>query len=100
MLLAGHETSGSSLTWCLFRLSKPENQSIQSRLRDELLSVNNAQPSLEELDALPYLDAVVREILRLDAVIGGTSRCSAREAVIPVSEPYLDRDGVLRTDIQ
>ena len=55
---------------------------------------------MEELNALPYLDAVLRELLRLDAVVDATTRCSGKDAVIPLSEPFLDRDGILRTEIQ
>lgn len=63
-LLAGHETSSTTLTWILAYLSKmPE---VQKKLRDEVreakakaTEAGRADLSLEELTTLPYLDAVV-----------------------------------------
>ncbi|KAG8908284.1 hypothetical protein FRB99_007817 [Tulasnella sp. 403] len=100
MILAGHETSSTSLTWMLHALSKPENIRIQDKLRAELLAVDNERPSMDELNALPYLDAVIRETLRLDAVVESTARVAEKDNVIPVSEPFVDCHGVLRDEIR
>lgn len=66
-LAAGHETTSSSLAWTLYALA--QNPLIQSRLRDELRSIEvpclDGEEGVRKLDervqALPYLDAVVRE---------------------------------------
>ncbi|MFI9637306.1 cytochrome P450 [Nocardia sp. NPDC051929] len=62
MLVAGHETTATSLVWALFRLHRaPE---ALARLRRELDDAGReAGPA--ELAALPYLDAVCQETLRL-----------------------------------
>lgn len=64
MLLAGHETSSTTLTWLLYRLSSEPQ--MQARLRAEVREARRAaiekgreEPSMDELEALPYLDAVV-----------------------------------------
>jgi cytochrome P450 len=64
MLLAGHETSGTSLTWLLWRLS--QNPKVQDRLRAEVRAARRAaiqagrdEISSDELEGLEYLDAVV-----------------------------------------
>ncbi|OJA11551.1 hypothetical protein AZE42_10452 [Rhizopogon vesiculosus] len=63
LLLAGYETTSISLTWALIELSKYPN--VQTRLREELL-VFGSDPTYDQLKAnLPYLDAVVHEVLRL-----------------------------------
>ncbi|KAF8131021.1 cytochrome P450 [Boletus edulis] len=67
-LVAGHETTrdlnavqSTATTWALFAMTNtPETQ---MKLREELLSVDTETPSMDELMALPYLDAVVRETL-------------------------------------
>jgi len=99
MLLAGHETTSTSLTWLLYDLAKPENHHIQAKLREELLLVTADEPTMEELGALPYLDAVVRENLRKNTVVDSSIRCAAEDTVIPVSQPYVDRNGVERHEI-
>ncbi|KAE8154531.1 cytochrome P450, partial [Aspergillus avenaceus] len=77
-LVAGHETSGITFTYMMWELS--QHPGLQAELRRELLTVTPALkslstpddngelpslPSPSALDALPLLDAVLRETLRL-----------------------------------
>ncbi|KAG8933006.1 hypothetical protein FRC00_013747 [Tulasnella sp. 408] len=99
MLIAGHETTSTTLTWLLYDLAHPKNQRVQAKLREELRSVTSNRPTADELNALPYLDAVVREALRLNSALDTTARCAGKDASIPVSKPYIDKNGVERTEI-
>lgn len=58
-LVAGSETTGTVLSWTLWRLAS--NQKIQDRLRAELQTLDMEQPELEQLNSLPYLENVVLE---------------------------------------
>jgi hypothetical protein len=49
----------TAVTWALFALT--QNPTAQKRLREELLSISTDCPTMDELNALPYLDCVVRE---------------------------------------
>lgn len=69
-MLAGYETSSTALTWTLHLLS--ENPVVQDKLREELLAVADDEPSMETLNGLEYLDAVVRESLRVCAPVAGS----------------------------
>ncbi|KAG9045759.1 hypothetical protein FS837_005680, partial [Tulasnella sp. UAMH 9824] len=100
MLVAGHETTSTSLSWLLYDLAHPKYQPIQSKLREELLSVETDRPSMEEINALPYLDAVVRETLRRNSVLDTTVRIATQDDVIPLAKPFVDRQGVERTEIR
>ncbi|KIO34085.1 hypothetical protein M407DRAFT_16998 [Tulasnella calospora MUT 4182] len=100
MLVAGHETTSTSLSWLLYDLAHPKYQSIQSKLREELLSVETDRPSMEEINALPYLDAVVRETLRKNSVLDTTARIATKDDVIPLAKPFVDRRGVERKEIR
>ena len=99
-LVAGHETSSTQTTWTLFALASPRYHNIQSKLREELFSVETDTPSLDQLNELPYLDAVVRESLRLYPAVTSTIRVAARDDVIPVSKPFVDRKGKIQTSIR
>ncbi|RDI48277.1 cytochrome P450 [Nocardia mexicana] len=61
LLVAGHETTATSLVWALFRLHR--NPPALRRLRAELHDAGDLRP--DETARLPYLDAVCQETLRL-----------------------------------
>ncbi|EPE04950.1 cytochrome p450 [Ophiostoma piceae UAMH 11346] len=76
-ILAGQETTGLGLTSLAWKLSLHQN--AQDALREELLQLKKQTqqggddteffPTAKELDALPVLQAVIMETLRLDAPI-------------------------------
>jgi cytochrome P450 len=68
MLMAGHETTGTALAWAFERIfSVPE---VEDRLRAELAAVvGSASLSAAHLSRLEYLDATVRESLRLRPIM-------------------------------
>ena len=55
---------------------------------------------MDDLNAFPYLDAVVRETLRVHGAVHATARYAAQEDVIPLSKPFVDKNGVLRSEIR
>jgi cytochrome P450 len=63
MLLAGHETTALTITYALYSLAK--QPACEARVRAELDSLGGAPPVSSDLERMPYLDAVVRETLRL-----------------------------------
>lgn len=61
---AGHETSTNALAWTLFLLA--EHPAVANELAAELASVLHGDaPTVEQLGKLPYLDAVVKESMRV-----------------------------------
>ena len=65
ILFAAHETTSGALAQVFEILSQFPD--IQETLRQEIIKATTAHPNLtyDELSALPYLDAVCREVLRL-----------------------------------
>ncbi|KAG2741072.1 cytochrome P450 [Suillus brevipes Sb2] len=97
LLLAGYETTSVSLTWTLIELSR--HLDVQTRLREELLGFG-ADPTHDQLKAnLPYLDAVVHEILRLHPPVGEFTRLAVADDVIPLSEPVRTESGEMTDSI-
>ncbi|KAJ7702686.1 cytochrome P450 [Mycena rosella] len=82
------DTKPLAATWALFALA--ENVEIQTRLRNELLTVDNENPSMDDLNALPYLDCVVRETMRAHAPVVATFRTAMRDDVIPLETPITE----------
>ncbi|KAJ7042055.1 cytochrome P450 [Mycena alexandri] len=97
-LVAGHETTSTGTTWALFALT--QNIAAQTRLRNELLTVSTDNPTMDELNALPYLDCVVRETLRLHAPVPSTIRVATQDDIVPLAQPFTDRTGTLRETIK
>jgi cytochrome P450 len=55
---------------------------------------------MDELNALPYLDAIVGEVMRLHPPVPCTMRVAMKDDVLPLSKPVMDRRGVLRDSIR
>ena len=93
-LLAGIDTTADTLMFLVWALSRPQNLHIQERLIEEVRSipqdlVEDGVPNLDVIDKLPYLDAVIRETLRLYAPLPASeprstnSPCSIDGYTIP-----------------
>jgi cytochrome P450 len=85
------------MTWALYALS--QNQSSQNKLREELMTVSTDNPTMEELNALPYLENVVREALRVHTPLVSVRRQALVDDVLPLSIPYTDLNGVIHESI-
>ncbi|KAJ7171840.1 cytochrome P450 [Mycena crocata] len=108
-LFAGSDSTALTITWCLHLLSQyPE---IQNRLRAEIISAptptdskrnstssvssTSSMMQVDTIEALPFLDAVVRETLRVIPPVHGTVRVATADDLIPVSHPVTLRNGMV-----
>lgn len=96
-LVAGHETTSNATAWCLYALAGAPD--VQARLREELLAWPTDNPTMDELNELPYLDMVVRETMRLHAPVAATIRVAAKDEVVPLGKPYTDRHGQVHDSV-
>lgn len=95
----------TAAAWILYALALAPN--VQSRLRSEILEApiprcpgdddvhtgSLSEKVFDTLNHLPFLDAVVRETLRLHAPIPSTMRVAVQDDVIPLDTPYIGLDG-------
>ncbi len=80
-LLAGHETTATSLAFALFLLAKHPEQ--RRRAREEVDAVlAGREPTAADLEALPYLTRVLKEAMRLYPAASQMGRRSVAESVI------------------
>ena len=76
VILAGFGTTALSLSWAFFWLF--HNPSALNKLRDEVGSLGQ-KPDAEALIELPYLEAVVKESLRINPVVNLTPALIKKE---------------------
>ena len=64
LFLAGHETTAITLSWTWYLLG--QNPGVEARLHKELRgALGGRRPEVADLARLPYLHAVIKEVLRL-----------------------------------
>jgi cytochrome P450 len=80
-LVAGHETTATALCWAFERLlSSPR---VLDRLLEEIEgAANGSLPAPEDIARLPYLDATIKEVLRLRPVVPVVGRVVKRPETI------------------
>ncbi|KAJ7851014.1 cytochrome P450 [Mycena olivaceomarginata] len=95
-LVAGHETTSTAASWALYAIA--ENPEVQTRLRNELLAVDNDNPTMEDLNAL----SVPRLCRARDAARAFPRhrqlrlvRMATRDDVIPLETPLIKGQRIL-----
>ncbi|KAF8548042.1 cytochrome P450 [Imleria badia] len=68
---------------------------IQTKLRNELLEHGSDATYDQLVNGLPYLDAVVHEILRIHPPVREATRVAAEDDIIPLSEAVRTKSGQL-----
>ncbi|RCH83429.1 cytochrome P450-dit2 [Rhizopus stolonifer] len=82
---AGHDTTAAGMSFAIGQLAR--HQEIQKKAREEVVSVLGDHvediPSIESIKKMPYLDAIVKETLRLNSPITKTlPRIAARDVAV------------------
>ncbi|EMD37290.1 hypothetical protein CERSUDRAFT_113940 [Gelatoporia subvermispora B] len=103
-LLAGHETTASSMTWLLWELSKhPEWQDKLREeigcIRDRVTTRGDSDFSVADYDAMANVIAAMKESLRFHGIVHMLVRVAEREDVIPLSQPIVSTTGELISEI-
>lgn len=87
-VLAGKDTTGDATSWLMHLLH--ENPRVENKLRAELLAripklamEESYVPSMEELDAIAYLEATIRESLRLKPPAPCVTQHCTQDTVFP-----------------
>jgi len=86
------------MSWALYALS--QNKDAQTKLREEIYNISTDNPTMDDLNGLPYMDAVVRETLRLYPALGSIQREAGKDDCIPLSKPLTDTKGIDHNEIR
>jgi Cytochrome P450 len=87
-----------AMSWALYALS--QNKHVQTKLREEICNISTDHPTMDELNGLPYMDAVVREVLRLHPPVTRILREARKDDCIPLSQPFTDKKGIVHNEIR
>ncbi|ESK95498.1 cytochrome p450 [Moniliophthora roreri MCA 2997] len=96
IMQAGHHVSGATMAWLFYELAKhPEDQ---ERIVDEIKTFRTKLGSISKLtssdyDAMPYLNAVIKESLRFHSVISLLNREATYDDSIPLTSPIVSTTG-------
>jgi cytochrome P450 len=96
LIVAGHDTTSNTLTWTLWELAK--NQKAQECLRAEIAAMRakktgNAAFTTADYDSMPFLNAVIKEGLRMHPVIPLLFRKAGKDDIIPLAQPVTTKEG-------
>jgi len=73
MLFAGIDTSSHTIAFALYYLAK--NPNVQEKLHDEVVATLKTQnPKKNTFDSMPYLKAVLKEVLRFASPLSANAR--------------------------
>ncbi|KAI8331303.1 cytochrome P450 [Blakeslea trispora] len=99
--VAGHDTTGNALSFCLYNLAK--NKRVQDKLREEILTVMkdrdcHAIPTAEDFKNMPYLNMVIKENLRHS---GPTDRLISRRLTkdVVMEGHFVPKDTLINVDV-
>ena len=83
VLLAGRDTTASTLSWTLYELSRHPH--AVAKLRDEILTTigRDRHPTYDHLKNMPYLRAVLNETLRLYPSVPFNVRLALKDTTLP-----------------
>ncbi|KAF8598926.1 cytochrome P450 [Ceratobasidium sp. AG-I] len=95
-IFAGHETTSTAISRILVILA--QNSKVQTKLREEVTAYfkgHQDDSNHDDLLELPYLDAVVRETLRLYGPVTHVARASLEDIVLPLEYPIETSQGTI-----
>lgn len=83
VLLAGRDTTASTLSWVLYEFAR--HPDVVAKLRAEILSTvgPDRTPTYEDLKNMSYLKAIINETLRLYPVVPFNVRLALKDTTLP-----------------
>ncbi|KAF8965721.1 cytochrome P450 [Flammula alnicola] len=97
--VAGEDTSANTLVWVSYVLAK--NPKWQEIIRQEVNAKLASHPGMPlDYDRLPFLNAVIKEVLRFYATVSYTERVSSVDTVLPLSGPIVSSSGKTLTEVR
>ncbi|VDB83977.1 unnamed protein product [Peniophora sp. CBMAI 1063] len=104
IILAGHDTSSSTLSFWLLELAR--HPDWQRRVREEIRAVRRKLAdagesgfSLADLEGMSVMHATLKEAMRLHPIVPSLERKAGQDDVIPLANPIIGKSGKAITSI-
>ncbi|VDB99462.1 unnamed protein product [Peniophora sp. CBMAI 1063] len=98
VLLAGHDTTGTTISWWLYELSC--HPDWQHRVREEVRAMRSKfrergdeELAISDLESMSVMQATLKEAMRLHPIVWLLNRTAGQDDVIPLSTPILTQSG-------
>ncbi|GJJ15839.1 hypothetical protein Clacol_010117 [Clathrus columnatus] len=98
LMLAGHDTTASSIMWGLYELSR--DQVSQQHIREEIANVRlrisqrgDEKLTITDLETMKYLSAFIKELHRFHPVVPLIHREASHDDILHLSQPVQTKDG-------
>ncbi|ORX91007.1 cytochrome P450 [Basidiobolus meristosporus CBS 931.73] len=83
-LIAGHETTSNTLSWCLYNLAR--HPAVLEKVLQELSNVGIADdelPTIKQISGLKYLSQVLKETLRMYPPLASLQKYCIKDCKLP-----------------
>ncbi|KAF7372983.1 Cytochrome P450 [Mycena sanguinolenta] len=92
-VVAGQGGTATTLVWALYELAK--NPDFQNKLRAEISEAGppDGELSYADLERMPLLNALVKEVLRFHAGLPVSERVATKDTVLQLSQPITSTTG-------
>ena len=93
ILVAGYDTTGTTLSWACYELAK--NPDVQEKLRveiEEVMGDSTSDLTYDDLQSMTYLDQVISETLRFHTPISILRRAVEKDYKVPGHDLVLKKD--------
>ncbi|KAF7334879.1 Cytochrome P450 [Mycena sanguinolenta] len=92
-VVAGQGGTATTLVWALYELAK--NPDFQHKLRAEISEAGppDGELSCADLERMPLLNALVKEVLRFHAGLPVSERVATKDTVLQLSQPITSTTG-------
>jgi len=98
LILAAMDTTSNTLARILHLLAL--NPDVQTKLRREIVEARNGEDLLyNRLMEIPFLDAILRETMRVYSPVSMLPRETSKDMVLPLSQPIRGLDGKMMYEI-
>ncbi|KZV60944.1 cytochrome P450 [Peniophora sp. CONT] len=98
IILAGHETTASSLSWWFYELCR--HPDWQQRVREEVCTMRgkltergDVEFSISDLESMHAMQATLKEAMRLHPIVWLLNRTAGQDDIIPLSTPITTESG-------
>ncbi|KAK0445349.1 cytochrome P450 [Desarmillaria tabescens] len=95
-VIAGHDTTANTMAWLLYELSLHPDDQV--KIRQEIAQTKSNAPGAltsNDYDSMLWLNACIKEALRLHPLVYGLFREPTQDDVLPLAEPITTSDGKL-----